>query len=343
MLVDLDFSEVQQEGDAALEKQKEMIAAVRSIPGVTAVASVNRTPMTGGLHGTPIFEPGTTDFKLNNSALAPYVFQMSPGYFEAAGTRLLAGRDVSWNDTPKTPHVAIVNQTFAQKMWGHAPAIGQHFIVSGNLTEVVGLVETGKYHDMQESPQPVVYRPTSQNDQGESIFIVRSLRMPSEMTSALQRTLGSIEPNVPITVQNWSDTLQGELFPAQAATVALGVMGLLAAMLAVTGIFGMAAYSVSRRMKELGIRVALGARKTHVLSAAIGRPIVLLGLGSSAGLLAGIFASRLLAHIVYQANPRDPVVVACAILTMALIGISASAIPAAKALAIDPSTLMREE
>ena len=343
MLVDLDFSEVQQEGDAALEKQKEMIAAVRSIPGVTAVASVNRTPMTGGLHGTPIFEPGTTDFKLNNSALAPYVFQMSPGYFEAAGTRLLAGRDVSWNDTPKTPHVAIVNQTFAQKMWGHAPAIGQHFIVSGNLTEVVGLVETGKYHDMQESPQPVVYLPTSQNDQGESIFIVRSLRMPSEMTSALQRTLGSIEPNVPITVQNWSDTLQGELFPAKAATVALGVMGLLAAMLAVTGIFGMAAYSVSRRMKELGIRVTLGARKTHVLSAAIGRPIVLLGLGSSAGLLAGIFASRLLAHIVYQAKPRDPVVVACAILTMALIGISASAIPAAKALAIDPSTLMREE
>jgi predicted permease len=343
MLVDMDFSEIQLGGDAALEKQKEMIAAVRSIPGVTAVGTVNRTPMTGGLHGTPIFQPSTTDFKLNNSVLAPYVFQMSPGYLEAAGTRLLTGRDVSWDDTPRTPHVAIVNQTFAQKMWGHAPAIGQHFVVSGNLTEVVGVVETGKYHDMQESPQSVVYLPTSQNDQGESIFIVRSLRTPSEMTSALQRTLGSIEPNAPITVQNWSDTLQGELFPARAATVALGVMGLLAAMLAVTGIFGMAAYSVSRRMKELGIRVALGARKTHVLSAAIGRPIVLLGAGSAAGLLAGILLSRLLAHIVYQANPRDPVVIAGAILTMALLGIAASAIPAAKALAIDPSTLMREE
>jgi predicted permease len=343
MLVDMDFSEVQLEGNAALEKQKEMLAAVRGVPGVTAVGTVNRTPMTGGLHGTPIFLPGTTDFRLNNSVLAPYVFQMSPGYLEAAGTRLLTGRDVSWNDTPKTPHVAIVNEIFAQKMWGHARAIGQHFIISGNLTEVVGVVETGKYHDMQESPQQVVYLPTSQNDQGESIFIVRSLRTPSEMTAALQRTLGSIEPNVPITVQNWSDTLQGELFPARAATVALGVMGLLAAMLAVTGIFGMAAYSVSRRMKELGIRVALGARKTHVLSAAIGRPIVLLGAGSAAGLLTGILLSRLLAHIVYQANPRDPVVVAGAILTMALLGIAASAIPAAKALAIDPSKLMREE
>jgi ABC-type antimicrobial peptide transport system permease subunit len=298
--------------------------------------------MTGGLHGTPIFLPGTADFKLNNSVLSPYVFQMSPGYLEAAGTRLLAGRDVSWNDTPKTPHVAIVNETFAQEM-GHALAIGQHFIVSGNLTEVVGVVETGKYHDMQESPQPVAYLPTSQNDGGESIFIVRSLRTPSEMTAALQLTLGSIAPDVPIAVQNWSDTLQGELFPARAATVALGVMGLLAAMLAVTGIFGMAAYSVSRRMKELGIRVALGARKTHVLSAAIGRPIVLLGVGSGAGLLAGILASRLLAHIVYQANPRDPLVMAGAILTMALLGIAASVIPAARALAIDPSTLMREE
>jgi ABC-type antimicrobial peptide transport system permease subunit len=299
--------------------------------------------MTGGLHGTPIFLPGTTDFRLNNAALAPYIFQMSPGYLDAAGTRLLAGRDVSFNDTPNSPRVAVVNETFAEQMWSHASAIGQHFIVSGDLTEVIGVAETGKYHDMQESPQPVVYLPVSQAGQGESIFVVRSLRTPSEMAATLQRTIGSVQPGMPITVENWSDTLQGELFPARAATVALGVMGLLAAMLAVTGIFAMAAYSVSRRMKELGIRIALGARKNHVLGAAVGRPIVLLGVGSAAGLLAGILLSRLLAHIVYQANPRDPAVIAGAILTMALLGIIASAIPAGRALAIDPSTLMREE
>ena len=343
MLIDIDLSQLRQEANSALEREKSMIEAARSIPGVTAAGSVNRTPMTGGLHGTPIFLPGTQDFKLNNSVLASYVFQMSPGYLEAAGTRLLAGRDVSWRDTSSTPYVAIVNETFAQEMWGHAPAIGQHFIVSGNLTEVVGVVETGKYHDMQESPQPVVYLPISQNDQSESIFVVRSLRAPNEMTSALQRTLGSVEPNIPVTVETWSDTLQGELFPARAATVALGVMGLLAAMLAVTGIFGMAAYSVSRRMKELGIRVALGARKTQLISAAIGRPIVLLGLGSGVGLVAGILLSRLLAHIVYQANPRDPVVIVGAVLTMALLGVAASVIPARKALAVDPANLMREE
>jgi ABC-type antimicrobial peptide transport system permease subunit len=120
-------------------------------------------------------------------------------------------------------------------------------------------------------------------------------------------------------------------------------MGLLAAMLAVTGIFGMAAYSVSRRMKELGIRMALGAGKIQVLRAAVGRPMVVLGVGSVMGLLSGLFASRLLGQIVYQANPQDPVVVGGTVLMMVLLGIAASAIPARRALGADPSRLMREE
>jgi len=105
----------------------------------------------------------------------------------------------------------------------------------------------------------------------------------------------------------------------------------------------MAAYSVSRRKKELGIRAALGARQTQVMSAAVGRPMVLLGVGSVVGLVAGILASRLLGQIVYQANPRDPVVLGGAVLTMAVLGIAASAVPAWRALAVDPSKLMREE
>jgi ABC-type antimicrobial peptide transport system permease subunit len=205
------------------------------------------------------------------------------------------------------------------------------------------MAEDGKYHDMQESPQPVAYVPLSQSQQGGTIFVVRSRRAPGEMAAALKRTLSGIAPNVPITLQSWPDALEDEMFPARAATVALGIMGLLAAMLAVTGIFGMAAYSVSRRMNELGIRVALGARRAQVMSAAVGRPMVLLGVGSVVGLLSGIFATRLLGQIVYQANPRDPVVLGGAVLTMALLGIAASAIPACRSLAVDPSKLMREE
>jgi len=343
MLAYIDLNGVEQDGAAALDKQRAMIEAARSVPGVMAVGAVSQTPMTGGMHGIPVFRLGTTEFKLNNAVLAPYVFKLSPGYLKAAGTRLMRGRDVSWQDTTKTPYVAIVNETFARKMWGDAPAIGEHFLLSGHLTEVIGVAENGKYHDLQESPQPIAYLPLSQSGDSGAVFVVRSRRAPGEMTVALERALRNIEPNVPITVHSWSDSLDGELFPARAATVALGVMGLLAAMLAVTGIFGMAAYNVSRRMKELGIRVALGARRMQVMTAAVGRPMVLLGVGSVVGLLAGVLASRLLGQIVYQANPSDSVVVGGAVLTMTLLGIAASAIPARRALAVDPSKLMREE
>jgi len=341
MLADMDLSEI--ESNMPPEKVKAMIDALRSVPGVTAAGTVNRVPFTGGLHGVPVFPPETTEFTLNNSVLAPYRFTVSPGYLEAAGTRLLQGRDVSWDDTAGTPYVAIVNETFARKMWGNTPAIGQRFIILDHLREVVGVMEDGKYHDMEESPQPVVSLPLSQSDQRYMTFLVRSHRAPNEMVEPLKRTLSSLEPNAPITVQRWPDVVEGALFSARAAAISLSVMGLLAAMLAVTGIFGTAAYNVSRRMKEFGIRLALGARTKHVISVAVGRPIVLLGIGSLTGLFLGVFANRILGQIVYQANPGDPIVIVGAVLTMALLGVAASAIPALRALAADPSKLLREE
>jgi hypothetical protein len=268
---------------------------------------------------------------------------VSPGYLETARTRLLRGRDVSWRDTTQAPYVAIVNETFARKLWGETPALGQRFIFLDHLREVVGVVEDGKYHNMQEPPEPAVYLPLPQNEQARTVFIVRLQRPQNEIAAAMERTLSGFVPNAIITVQSWPETMEIVRFPARAAAVALGVMGLVAAMVAVTGIFGMATYNVSRRMKELGIRVALGARTKHVMTTAVGRPIVLLGVGSLVGLLLAVFASRFLEQIVYQANPRDPVVVVGAVLTMALLGIAASAIPALRALGLDPCKLMREE
>jgi len=340
-VAEMDLSEV--EGGVPLEKTKAMIEALRSIPGVTAAATLNRLPFTGGIRGIPVFPPGTTELSLNNSVLMPYRLTISPGYFDAARTRLLRGRDVSWGDTTKMPYVAIVNETFSRRMWGDTQAIGQRFIFLDHLREVVGVAEDGKYHHIEESPEPVVYLPLSQSEQGFGTFVVRSSRAQSEMAAALERTLSGLEPNAIITVQSWPDAIANARFPAQAAAVALGVLGLLASMVAVTGIFGMAAYNVSRRMKELGIRVALGARTKHVMNVAVGRPIVLLGVGSLVGLVLGILASRLLGQIAYQANPRDPVVIGGAVLTMAFLGIAASTIPALRALAVDPSKLLREE
>jgi predicted permease len=264
--------------DVPLEAKKALIQAVRDTPGVTAVGAANRLPLSGGgLRGVPVYWPGTTEFTLDNSVMAPYMFTVSPGYLEAAGTWRLGGRDVSWQDTTSTAPVAIVNQTFASKMWGDTPAIGRHFLVRRDeLIEVVGVVEDGKYHSIQESPQPVVYFSWSQNGPNSVTLVVRSPRTVKEMVAPLERTLKGLVPIAELNVRHWHDSLGGMLFPARAATVSLGVMGLFAALLTVTGIFGIAACNVSHRMKELGIRVALGARPKALMAAALGRPIVLL-------------------------------------------------------------------
>ena len=139
------------------------------------------------------------------------------------------------------------------------------------------------------------------------------------------------------------DEIAGALFPPQVATVALGVLGAMGGMLSITGIFGMAAYSVSKRLRELGIRVALGAQRKQVLQAALGQAFKLLTIGSEAGLLLGLLASRVLALVVYQATPRDPMVLAGAVLAMALMGLLATSIPARRALSVDPMILLRAE
>ena len=124
----------------------------------------------------------------------------------------------------------------------------------------------------------------------------------------MRSTLHSLDPGMPFEFETWNHALDGALLAPRIATIALGVMGMMGAMLAVTGIFGMAAYSVSKRMKEFGIRIAIGAQPKEVLQMALGRSFKLLAIGSAAGLLLGILASRVLAFVVYQATPRDPLV-----------------------------------
>ena len=133
------------------------------------------------------------------------------------------------------------------------------------------------------------------------------------------------------------------MFAARVASVALGVLGLLGAMLAVTSVFGMASYVVSRRLRELGIRMALGAGKREVLRASLGRAFRLLAIGSAAGLTLGVMATRVLSHIVYQATPKDPMVLGGVVVAMLLFGVVAAWIPARRALAADPLLLLREE
>jgi predicted permease len=327
---------------SALPVQQRLIEAVGHIPGVTAVGTIDNTPLGTGGSSTPVYREGTDDQRQSNSVMAAHYYSISPGYLKAAETRLLAGRDITWQDNATKPRVALVNQTFARRMFGNTSAVGQHFR-QGDLVEVIGVVEDGKYESLTEDPTPAMFLPVAQLFETDTALVVRSPLPQAEVAASLNAVLTRVDPSLPFTLHSWSDSLAPVLFPARVATVALGVMGLLAAMLAVTGVFGMAAYSVSKRLKEFGIRVALGSRRTQLMRAALLRPLLLLFSGSLLGLLLGVVASGLLAHLIYQATSRDPLVLAGALLTMTLVGLLATWIPARRALAVDPAQLLREE
>ncbi|HTU49039.1 MAG TPA: ABC transporter permease [Acidobacteriaceae bacterium] len=339
---DLDMANLT--GDQVLVSQKRMIDATERIPGVTAVGTSSAAPpsVLGG--DEAVYRQGTADFRSSNSILHAMFYSISPGYLQAAGTKLLAGRDFTWHDDAKAPKVAIVNETFARTMFGKSSAIGKPFLLhGGTLVQIVGVVENGKYRTLTEAPKPAMFFPLAQMPDSNTTLVVRSNLGEAEIGADLQRSLSGVAPDVPFTILSWPSALGVIYFPAQVATAALGIMGLLAAMLAVTGIFGMAAYSVSKRMKELGIRIALGAQPAQLMRSALGRPLVLLLSGSIAGLILGALASRLLAQIVYEATPRDPLVMFGVVVTMAILGLLATWIPARRALHIDPNQLLHEE
>ena len=328
----------------SVEVQKKMLDAAAHIPGVAHVGTIDELPLGTGGSSSTVYREGTTDFRPSNSVFGAKYFSISPGYFQTAGTRRLAGRDFTWHDDAKAPKVAIVNQTFARKMFGTTSALGLRFMMTDkNSYEIVGIVQDGKYESLTEPPWPAMFFPLEQNPASDTSLILRSQLTPQELASQLSRTLANIDPSLPFTIQSWPDVLTFVLFPARVATASLGVMGLLAAVLAVTGIFGMAMYSVSKRMKELGIRVALGAQPIRLMRSALGRPLGLLLWGSAFGLLLGVIASKVLAQIVYEATPRDPAVLGGTVAMMTLLGMLASWIPARRALAIDPAHLLRTE
>ena len=327
------------------QMQQRMLDAAASIAGVSAVGYSDHLPLNLGGSDSSVYTDATTDFRSTNEAADAMRYRVSSGYLEAAGTRLLKGRNLRQSDDRNAPAVALVNREFAVKVFGSVDkAVGGHFKYwDGKRAEVVGVVEDGRYRSLTEDQQAAMFFPFLQMPSSSTWLEVRSNREPAEISAALERSLRGLDGGLPFVLKTWNQEMSSALFAARVATVALGVLGLLGAMLAVTGIFGMASYTVSKRLRELGIRMALGARRKEVLGAALGRAFALLSAGSVAGLGLGLLATRVLSHIVYQASPKDPLVLGGVVLSMLLLGLAASWIPAQRALAVNPMILMREE
>jgi predicted permease len=325
--------------------QKRMIGALKAIPGVESVGLADQLPLSEGSIYSNVFADTTSDLRPSKAAMNPVIFKISPEYFQAAGTSLLSGRSFSWHDDKDSPRVAVVNGQFARRMFGSIQnGLGAYFkMPDGTRTQVVGIAQDGKYDRLTESPRPAMYLPILQSPSSSSWMVLRSKRDPQELGGAIRSALREVDAALPVYIQTRYNALDTALFGPRMATLALGVLGGMGAILAVVGIFGMAAYSVSKRLRELGIRMALGGQRKEVLQAALGRAFKLLAYGSAAGLVLGILASRVLAFIVAQATPRDPLVLAGVVFAMALLGLLATWIPARRALSIDPLRLLRED
>ncbi|HEY3619749.1 MAG TPA: ABC transporter permease, partial [Candidatus Sulfotelmatobacter sp.] len=321
LLVNADLHMAGYTGDQVPPMQKRMLDAVAGIPGIEAVG-LSDPLLLNDTESADVFSDQTTDLRPPNAAANVYVFHVSPDYLRAEGTTLLGGRDFTRHDNENAPRVAIVNREFARKILGPAEnAIGRYFkMPDGARVQVVGMTENGKYSSLTEDPHGAVFLPLLQSPSSNAFLVVRSSRDPRVLSPAIRNTLHQLDAALTADMETRYDEMVTVLFPAQMATITLGVMGGIGALLAITGIFGMAAYSVSKRLRELGIRVALGAQRKEVLKAALGRAFRLLAFGSAAGLLLGILASRVLAFIVYEATPRDPLVLAGVVVAMATLG-----------------------
>ena len=341
----IDLSQAAYSPDAADHFQRELLERISQLPGVQAAGYASTTPLSMYQTMAAIFSQDAADFRPSNEAFDAYRYRVSPGFLTAAETPLLAGRDVSFSDTPKTPPVAVVNQEFARRLFHSEEVVGRYFKNrSGVSIQIVGLMADGKHFTLSEDPQAAVFFPISQEATIQTSFIVRTRRDTADMVAAIRNLVRDLDHGVPIQESgNWTSQLTLALFPAQAATVALGLFGAFGLLLSITGTFGLASYTVTRRLRELSIRVALGAQAKQILSAALGRMLILLASGSLVGILLGVATSRVLSAIVYQASAQDPLVLVAVVSTTLLAGLLSVANPVRRVLHLDPAQLLREQ
>jgi predicted permease len=332
--------------DAArgLQFQQRALERVASLPGVHAAAWANALPLTLDQSTSSFYTEDETDFRPANALSAMY-YSVSPDFFRTAGARLRAGREFTSGDREGSVEVAIVNEAFAERLFGTVQAVGRRFRHGGGPPiGVVGVVESGKYRSLTEPAQPVVFWPAAQKYNGSTMLLARTARPDGEVAREIRDVLVSLDPGLPVSGVGGARQAIGLVYlPGRAAALALGAFGVLALMLACTGVYGLSSGAVARRSRELAIRRAVGARSGQVLAAVFRRIGGALGIGIASGLAGILAAGPLLASVVHSASPGSPRVIAGSVLLLLLTGILSAFGPARRALRLDPVRVLRQE
>jgi predicted permease len=326
------------------EFQHRLIEKVSALPGVTSAGLANSLPLSLDQSTTSVFAEGKPVPRPGETPNSHY-YMVSPGYLRTMETRLIAGRTFDQHDQKNTRPVAIVNQTFAARLFPNENALGKRFR-SGNSkeTEIVGIVEDGKYQSLSDNLKLALFWPDTQHYNATTTVVARSSLPSQQVVRMIQQTVHDLDPTLPFyQAGSLDDHLRLPLLPARLAASMLGAFGVLAIVLAATGVYGVMAYAVSRRKREIGIRIAIGASRPQVMRLVLIRTSVLLAVGTVLGTLAALAIGGQFSPILYGVSPRDPVTFALAALLMAAIAFTAAWLPARRATLIEPSSALREE
>jgi predicted permease len=319
---------------------------MKSLPGVDSVSAAQLGILTDSNASGNVTVEGYPE--ADNLQL--YYNAVGPNFFSTMGMALSAGRELSDSDNATSPKVAVVNEEMARTYFADRNPIGQHFAfgsgskVKPNI-EIVGVVKNSKHGSVREKEQPFAYLPYTQRENiGALTFYVRTRLDPESVAGTLRAEVGRHDPNLPVyDLKTFDQQLDESLFADRFLTTLSICFGLIAAVLAAIGLYGVMAYTVARRTREIGIRMALGASRTGVSWLILREVAILVAVGLMVGLLAAFAASRVTESILFGVNARDPVVFAAVGGCLAFVALLGGYLPARKAAGVDPIKALRYE
>ena len=324
---------------------------IGSAPGIRGVAGISFLPLTFQGRSASFTVEGRPRVARGQEPFADFRC-VSPGYFPVMRTPVLRGRDFSWNDTPTSPLVAIVSQTMARRFWPNGEAIGQRFKL-GDYSEnvpwvtVVGIVADVRQLNLATQPRPAIYFAVTQDvGIGDTLrdWVVRTSGDPTAAAPAVENAIWSLDSTLPVSrIQTMSQVRSAYLGPQRFELSLVALFGALGVVLAGVGLYGVTAYSVSRRTHEIGIRMALGAQRGDVMHLVIGEGAKLALLGVAIGAAAALGLSQLMAGLLFEVTPSDPLTFAAVGLLLAAVALVACYVPARRAMRVDPMTALRYE
>jgi macrolide transport system ATP-binding/permease protein len=329
---------------------EEIVRRVSALPGVRAVTTARYIPFGYNNDIEQIF-PDAPGAQLPESGFGFFGNFVGPRYFETMGMPLLAGRDFAAQDDPRAPRVAVVNAAFVKRVWPGDPvdaALGRRFRIDkdGAPSTIIGIVRDAQYNFLGETPKPFWYLPQTQHYTSSLTLHIHTTVDPTSVAPAVRAAFSSLDPTLPLfdirTMQEHLMRGRALLFPRLGAAFA-AVFGLLALGLAAVGVYGVVSYAVTQRTREIGIRMALGARLAAVLGLVVRQGAGIAGTGIIVGLLAAVGVSRLLGSLLYGVQPTDPVIFGGVAVLLGAVALGASYLPARRAAKVDPLVALRAE